>query len=158
MGQSLQVADNAGGAFVEQNGEENTGSEVRTRECRMALVFIVQHRMDVVADELLPRDSDRNDGCAEFFADSFVGTRDCLLRLRRVLAGPRQIQRGLRSRGFDRLIEESDVLVHAERILERQCALLLQYHVIVACLLDCLLGSPLFQCIRSDAPPAEINR
>ncbi len=105
----------------------------------MTLVFVMQHGLFVLLEELLPRAADRNNFRTEFCPDGRVRMGDFILRLRRVLPRPRQIQRGLRARSLDRLIEEADVFVHANCILDRQGALVLQHDVIVARLLHCML-------------------
>ncbi len=64
-----------------------------------------------------------------------------LLRLRRVPPRPGHVERGLRACGLDRLVEESDIPVHASGVLERQRALLLEHDAVVATLLD-RLGRP----------------
>src|SRR4051794_6739086 len=43
---------------------------------------------------------------------------------------------GIRECGMDRLVEESDILVHAPGVLARQCALLLEDDVVVLAALD----------------------
>src|SRR5215469_6812696 len=45
-------------------------------------------------------------------------------------------ERGLRPCGLDRLVEESDILVHASGVLDRQRALLLEHDTVVPTLLD----------------------
>ena len=75
----------------------------------------------------MPRWTYGNDLSADFCGDVLYRTSDLILRLRHLLSRPREIQRDLWAllRNFGR--KQSDILVIAQRILNRQRRLFLQH-------------------------------
>src|SRR5205809_666513 len=102
----------------------------------MTLVPVVQFGMAFFPEQMLPSRADRDDDRAEFFADPRVSLGYGSLGFGRVAWRPSHVENCLRTGRLDRLIEESNVLVHALGVLDRQCALLLKHDEVVATLLD----------------------
>jgi hypothetical protein len=126
--------------FLEQHRQEDTCGEIGPGERGMTLVPVMQDRLVVLTEKALPGCANRNNRRAQFSADAGVGVRDELLSLWRVPSCPRHVENRLRPGGFDRFVEESDVLVHAPGVLDRQRTLLLKHDGVVMTILDGLQG------------------